>query len=448
MKKNYLFVLLLISGSMAAQTINFPDNNFRVALLIWAYGYSEEEEEYFPIDVNGDGQIQFDEALELEYLDIDDASLNITDVTGIEYFTNLKTFIIENQNIPVINIPGPIGLEVLSSNSNHTTTLNLSSFPNLKTLSCANNELTSIDVSNNSALEFFSCPENLLTSLNVINLLNITSLTCHNNNITTLDVSGLSNLDILICHRNNLTSLTLTGLINLKTLLCSNNSLVNLDFTGLTGLRDVSCDNNKLTGFDLSFENNIVKLQLQNNTLTSIDLSGCTKLKNIVLDDNFLTSLDFSNCPFFAQLYGKNNLLEYINLKNGFSNNFINVDNNPNLTFVCVDDNEDSDNISYLNQTYPNCVVTSNCDLNKDDFILDNHITFYPNPASAILNIELTNDSNLKALEIYNIMGQRVLEIQNSANIDSIDISMLASGTYVLKTITDRGFAYTKFIKK
>lgn len=75
-----------------------------------------------------------------------------------------------------------------------------------------------------------------------------------------------------------------------------------------------------------------------------------------------------------------------------------------------------------------------------------NGIKIYPNPASDILNILVTdNNFEIENTEIYTITGQKVLE----SNKKTISISNLSPGLYLVKTKADNNTYYTqKLVKK
>lgn len=72
-------------------------------------------------------------------------------------------------------------------------------------------------------------------------------------------------------------------------------------------------------------------------------------------------------------------------------------------------------------------------------------IKIYPNPANNILNIETLNQEKINSITIYNILGQEVLNHNNSSN--KIDVVNLTAGTYFIKIKTDINEINTKFIK-
>ncbi|NQU88671.1 MAG: hypothetical protein HQ541_23255, partial [Mariniphaga sp.] len=119
--------------------VEIPDDNFLNALIEQG------------VDKNGDGIISPEEAEAVTYLDISgtyDTTRIITNIQGIEAFTNLDTF------------------------------------------KCSSNQITSLDVSNNFALEWLDCGENNLTSLDVSKNIALTGLRCSGNQLTSLDVSN------------------------------------------------------------------------------------------------------------------------------------------------------------------------------------------------------------------------------------------------------------------
>jgi hypothetical protein len=61
------------------------------------------------------------------------------------------------------------------------------------------------------------------------------------------------------------------------------------------------------------------------------------------------------------------------------------------------------------------------------------------------LNIKLPQNINLKTICIYNIIGQLVQVDANPS--ETIDVSGLKTGSYVIKITSDSGMMSRKFIK-
>lgn len=71
------------------------------------------------------------------------------------------------------------------------------------------------------------------------------------------------------------------------------------------------------------------------------------------------------------------------------------------------------------------------------------NLSLYPNPASQ--TIALSTSEILTGVEIYNVMGQRVLSVLGS--VTQLDVTTLPAGTYYLNAITNSGSARKPFVK-
>ena len=84
--------------------------------------------------------------------------------------------------------------------------------------------------------------------------------------------------------------------------------------------------------------------------------------------------------------------------------------------------------------------------LSNNTFNLDNYISLSPNPAKDVLNINVQNEVNIKSIAIYNMLGQLVQITTSPTN--SINVSDLKAGNYVIKLNIEKGEIIRKFIKK
>ncbi len=128
---NTMTVSISHPGGIAIDEENFPDANFR--------DYVSGN-----IDTNNDTVLTADEIAAVTEIYV--TVMGIEDLTGVEYFTALKS---------------------LYCYENQLTTLDVSANTKLESLYCDNNELTSLDVSANTALTDLHCYDNRLTFLNV-----------------------------------------------------------------------------------------------------------------------------------------------------------------------------------------------------------------------------------------------------------------------------------------
>lgn len=95
--------------------------------------------------------------------------------------------------------------------------------------------------------------------------------------------------------------------------------------------------------------------------------------------------------------------------------------------------------------TSPALAVTVDEVLATDGYNIKN-ITFYPNPVANVLNIKAKDV--IKAVVIYNMLGQPVMNLSPEQDTVTADMSHLASGTYFIKAATEKGSQTMKIFKK
>lgn len=373
MKKNYLLLIALcLFSKVNAQIINFPDANFKTKLLAAnssnkiAIGLNDV---YTKIDINGDGEIDQLEALQIKEINVRES--NIISLQGIEFFTNLSTLYCRSNNVSNVKLDSLINLTFLDFTDNQITTINLDALKNLTTLSCGYNQLTSLDVSklvkllslyisNNKItsfdtsslkkLQYFSCDYNLLTTIDVSNLSNLYSFDCTNNLLTTLNVNNFSYLRELNCSNNQISNLNINNLPNLAKLNCTSNQLTSLDplvfptlnsfycrnnkikileLNGVPNLETLSCSENELTTLDVKALKSLTGLYCSSNLLKSLDITKLPNLEYLAFQNNQITSIDFSNSAKLSSIIGAKNLIEYTDFSNLKNLEYIMFGNTP-----------------------------------------------------------------------------------------------------------------------
>jgi len=178
MKKKLLYLLLLFSGIASAQIVNIPDANFKNKLLSANTTNNiakDINDNSIIIDTNGDYEIQESEALLVSQLNVSLSA--IADMTGIEYFTNLKN------------------------------------------IDCGGNPIINLDLTDLEALEIF---------------------TCESGNFEMLNIAGLSTLKIVLLSGADMEFIDLSGLVSLEELyLLDMSSLVNIEVGDCASLSKV-----------------------------------------------------------------------------------------------------------------------------------------------------------------------------------------------------------------
>jgi hypothetical protein len=127
------------------------------------------------VDTGGDGLISYEEAGNTGYLDVSSGT-NIRDLTGLEAFVHLDTFICRD-----------LGLEALPLGFNQ----------NLISLDCSGNRLTQLDLTAMYGLVFLDCSQNKITALNLRDQGNLHWLDCSRNRLRNLNLSENSQLNHL-----------------------------------------------------------------------------------------------------------------------------------------------------------------------------------------------------------------------------------------------------------
>ena len=82
--------------------------------------------------------------------------------------------------------------------------------------------------------------------------------------------------------------------------------------------------------------------------------------------------------------------------------------------------------------------------LSVNDFINLKQVSIYPNPSSMKLNIKLSSGVSLVKGEIYNTLGQIIMETRET----NFSIENLPTSTYFIKIFTSNGTTTRSFIKK
>lgn len=421
----------------------------------------------------------------IEYIDLHNVSLSPGEL-NLSNKNKLSYLNLQNSNIYDLNC----------SNSKLTTLL-LNGCSNLHVLNCSNNLLTALDLSglNITGEAYYlgsgqgtltsykggvDCSHNNLTSLNINNL-TTNFLNCSYNNLGLLNATSLTLIKMptvhvyeipepsiyFDCSHNQLTSLLTNGSFIVQYFDCSYNNLNTLNIPNIV-TQFFSCNNNNLTSLNISNSSKINSLNLSHNLLTSFvspalpevdnpyafaDIYNSTRSLNC--SDNQLTFLDLNNTQIIS-VNASNNNINTLLVKNGILNEFINLQNNLNIEFVCADNIPlDSSSppyteVNYYQDMLPGATVGSDCNnivLATDvSNLVKENIKIYPNPSKDFINISA--DSIIKSIEIYDVQGRIVKVISgNNTKTVRVEIENISVGIYILKAITEKG-SFTEKIHK
>ena len=480
MSKNKLIfvsiVSLLIVYNLGAQNTEIPDVNFEKTLIDLG------------IDSDGEvnGSILTSDINQITTLDV--SSKEISNLTGIQDFSNLEALYCHNNILESINVKENSELEILDCSSNMISGLTVRDNLKLKTLRCGANKITDINTSFNILLEQFYIDKNQLTTLNLksnpqlkvlncssnqLSILNITDnrhlkyLDFSYNNVDLISLVNNSNLEYLSVGSNPLTVLNLISQGNLKTMHMVNNDLLPLIyFDSNRNLEYVSChDNDILSTIKVKGADALKYMNCSNNNLNELDVSENLLLENLYCQNNQLSGLDLSLNTELAFLKCNDNNLEYLNLRNG--QNFlmtggdteyegvitymegVNAINNPLLQ--CIDvDNESVANAG--TSPYDSWLIdddasfSENCQsyLGVEDYQTENSVNLYPNPSRDFISITSNNESIVDVM-IYSTLGNETIEINR--NFSLIPVDKLANGVYFIKVTMENRIVFKRLIK-
>ena len=114
MKKLYFLLFLVFSFIANAQIVNIPNTNFKAKLLSASAGNTIAKNLIgftTAIDTNGDGEIQVSEAQNILELRVNESY--ISNLTGIEAFTNLQTLYCYSNQLTSLDVSQNVNLQNL-----------------------------------------------------------------------------------------------------------------------------------------------------------------------------------------------------------------------------------------------------------------------------------------------------------------------------------------------
>lgn len=151
-------------------------------------------------------------------------------------------------------------------------------FTNLEELDCSRNSLTTLDLSENTLLKTVNCSYNQISELSLINQPDLSSLSCNYNRLTYLDVSNKPKLRALSCEYNYIEQLNITGNTSLEWLNVRTNLLKELDTTDNVKLKVIEAFDNRLETINVATLSDLEFLNVATNRLKELDLSQNTNL--------------------------------------------------------------------------------------------------------------------------------------------------------------------------
>ena len=232
-----------------------------------------------------------------------DAYAGMRDGVGITATTfpdaNFRSYVSSTYDMDHDNwlVPSELTTIIMSvSNKNISDLTGIEYFTKIIGLDCTDNPLKSLDLSKNTELTDINCKNNSqLTKLDVSKCTALKELICSECNLSSLLLPSCSTLTNIECGKNQLTALDVSKCTGLSRLVCETNQIKSLNVSNCPSLYGLSVYNNQLTAIDVSKNANLLYFYCHNNKLTTLDMSKNAKMMNLTCQGNGLTSLIVSN---------------------------------------------------------------------------------------------------------------------------------------------------------
>lgn len=457
--------MTLLGLATWAQNVNIPDANFKAYLV----GNTS-------INTNSDTEIQVSEAIAYTG-GLNCSYQGINDLTGIESFPNITSFTFEENYLTTIDLSQNTALTSIScyysyylttlilgqntaltvldlAYSPYLVNLDLSFQTNLSILALDDcSSLSNLDVTQNTQLAYLYVPNCNLSTIDVSHNTLLSTFKCEGNNLSTLDVSANTNLGWFSCFDNNLSVLDVSNNTSMNNFQCQNNNLSILNMKNIAvnnGNQLAATGNPNLTCIDVddvaastllwtnidpgaTFSSNCqvdlvasISIQGQDNVSTISSPGGTLQMLSAILPtyaDNQSVTWSVTNGTGTASI-DANGLLTA--LTDGTVTVSASANDGSGITGEAV--------ITISNQT------TSGI----SDQEMKQNITIFPNPASSYLTIQY--DGQIESILIADLTGKTVELIPISPN--TIDISTLPRGIYLIRLLTPLGISCQRFIKE
>ena len=189
----------------------------------------------------------------------------ITDLTGIESFVNLKRLFAAGNVINAVNLSNNVLLDSVDLSGNNLITIDFQSNTKLVYVALYGNQLlTASGFSNADNLDNLSLSFNYLTEFSVENP-SLTKLQIDNNDLISFDAEMGTNLEHVVMYSNKLKTVDFSNSLKLKLLRVADNKLTNIILGQKNDLYHLSCSSNFLTTLNVADYANLDYLYVQNN---------------------------------------------------------------------------------------------------------------------------------------------------------------------------------------
>lgn len=93
-------------------------------------------------------------------------------------------------------------------------------------------------------------------------------------------------------------------------------------------------------------------------------------------------------------------------------------------------------------------ITGQNATLGTTEVINSRDLQIYPNPVKDVLKFNFTNNLKSESIEIFDMSGRAVTTISNNKNVNEVNVSSYAKGSYILRVKASDGKVYIQKIIK
>jgi len=301
-----LLSILCCVFNFYAQNISFVDAEFKRQVVLPNV-----------IDIDNDGEISLTEADLVTLLPPININANLTSLSDIKHFKNLKKISINGN----LFLSSPLAVDLSSNTLLEEIYINagisgidLTNLSLLKKLTVINTNLSLFDLSDAVLLEEIEL-QKVTTSLDVSKLTNLKKLKVHTYNANSIDLSNTLNLTDLHLDRVSFT-VDLSANIKLERLRLAYGTYTSLDLSNNLLLRLAELSRGRISSLKLGKNTSFLGLNIYNNNLEYLDTR-----------DAKIGALSFSNNPRIKKAF-----------LSGYAGSVRNLsfEKCPNLKFICV----------------------------------------------------------------------------------------------------------------
>ncbi|MFK5889401.1 MAG: T9SS type A sorting domain-containing protein [Flavobacteriaceae bacterium] len=354
---------------------------------------------------------------------LDVSNKGITDLTGIEAFTNLQSLVCSNNSLTSLDLTALTSLQNIHCDNNQLTSLIYAQ--NVTELDCNHNQLTSLILSN----QMFSidCSYNLLTALDVSANTYIGHVFCNNNQLTSLDMRNGGNTFLYSFDFDATNNPNLTCVFVDDPAWSDSNWASSIDSTASFVASEADCGSTQMTYVpDDNFEQLLIDLGYDSGALDDFVITS--HINTIVtLDLGNRNIIDFTGIEDFLMLetiYCRNN--DPVHLDLGGLGSLINiyVSGNPRLSSIVLPGAFGKKGSANKSNGANNTLIT--LDLHG------NALTSLDLSSYSALTTIKVNDNNLTSLNVQN---------GNNNNIDAANFDASGNGNLTDIVVDDASYA-------